>query len=173
MLSSQSSAAGVFANGFCTLDFRFDEYLFCKCSLLYGFSLHFNHRLVFLMTKVPNLNPTEKSEIQYLSHPQVAFMFMNASRFDQHEMPTVARTILASFRSAGIHVNSVRSWQESYRVVEHLKNPFHKLVAETYVDTRGKRKFHPSCVRSVKVYGPSYKRTVLPACQLEMFACAR
>lgn len=63
-------------------------------------------------------------------------MYLNASRFDFHEMPTVAKTILSSFRSAGIVVNRVSCWQESYRVVDHLYNPFHKIVGETYHDAR-------------------------------------
>ncbi|XP_014210339.1 guanylate cyclase 32E [Copidosoma floridanum] len=67
---------------------------------------------------------------------KVSFMFMNASRFDNHVMPTVARTILSSFRAVGVRVNSVKCWEESYRVVENLNNPFHKLVDETFADTR-------------------------------------
>jgi hypothetical protein len=69
-------------------------------------------------------------------HLQVSFMFMNASSFDIYEMPTVAKTIIASFRTAGITINSIKCWEESYRVVENLNNPFHQLVAETYTDTR-------------------------------------
>ena len=67
---------------------------------------------------------------------------MNASGFDQYETPTVARTILSSFRTAGIAVNTVSCWEESYRVVENLNNPFHKLVAETHTDTRSKQLVH-------------------------------
>ncbi|KAJ8681433.1 hypothetical protein QAD02_017220, partial [Eretmocerus hayati] len=66
----------------------------------------------------------------------VSFLYMNASSFDWYEAPTVARTILSSFRSAGVVVNSVRCWDESYRVVEEFNNPFHKLVAETHTGTR-------------------------------------
>ncbi|CAB0035081.1 unnamed protein product [Trichogramma brassicae] len=67
----------------------------------------------------------------------VSFVFMNTSNFDVYEGPTVARTILSSLANAGVELNSVSCWDESYRVVEqHLNNPFDKIIAETHRETR-------------------------------------
>lgn len=85
--------------------------------------------------------------LQKLDLLQVAFMHMNASSFDPYERPTVAKTILSSLRSAGISVNSISSWEESYRVVENLINPFHKLVDETHVEARSE---YIICVGNVR-----------------------
>lgn len=64
-------------------------------------------------------------------------MYMNSSLFEFNKMSTVASTILSSFAIAGITVNYLKCWEEPYHVT-HMKNPFHKLVSETYSETRSK-----------------------------------
>ncbi|XP_011493860.1 PREDICTED: guanylate cyclase 32E [Ceratosolen solmsi marchali] len=92
----------------------------------------------FARTRPPDtqISKSVVAVLKVFNWTKVSFMFMNASSFEFYEMPTVAKTIIASFRYAGITLNSVKCWEESYRVVENLNNPFHKLVAETYADTR-------------------------------------
>ncbi|OXU27316.1 hypothetical protein TSAR_008171 [Trichomalopsis sarcophagae] len=92
----------------------------------------------FARTRPPDtqISKSVVAVLKAFNWTKVAFMYMNASSFDPYERPTVAKTILSSLRSAGIWVNSISSWEESYRVVENLVNPFHKLVDETHVEAR-------------------------------------
>lgn len=67
---------------------------------------------------------------------QITFLYMKSNLIDFYEITTVGKTIVSSLKSAGITINAIRHWEEPYRVVDDVKNPFHKLVDETYIETR-------------------------------------
>ncbi|KAL7287914.1 hypothetical protein TKK_0017974 [Trichogramma kaykai] len=93
----------------------------------------------FARTRPPDtqISKSVVAVLKAFNWTKVSFVFMNTSNFDVYEGPTVARTILSSLENAGVELNSVSCWNESYRVVEqHLNNPFDKIIAETHRETR-------------------------------------
>lgn len=91
----------------------------------------------FARTRPPDTQISKSivSVLTAFNWTKVSFLYMNSSLFEFNKMSTVASTILSSFALAGITVNYLQCWEEPYHVT-HMKNPFHKLVSETYSETR-------------------------------------
>ncbi|XP_043474610.1 guanylate cyclase 32E isoform X1 [Leptopilina heterotoma] len=91
----------------------------------------------FARTRPPDTQISKSivSVLTAFNWTKVSFLYMNSSLFEFNKMSTVASTILSSFAAAGITVNYLQCWEEPYHVT-HMKNPFHKLVSETYSETR-------------------------------------
>ncbi|KAI4500683.1 hypothetical protein M0802_004275 [Mischocyttarus mexicanus] len=67
---------------------------------------------------------------------KVSFVYLNSSLVNVRELSILGKTILSSLENNGITVNFRRCWKEPYFINSITTNPFHKIVEETYQETR-------------------------------------
>ncbi|KYN04686.1 Guanylate cyclase 32E [Cyphomyrmex costatus] len=91
----------------------------------------------FVRTRPPDSQIIKSviSVLKLFNWYKVTFLFMNSTIFEFNKMSTLATTMIRSFEAAGINFNYRRSWNEPYHM-NYTKNPFYKLVHETYRHTR-------------------------------------
>ncbi|XP_046736974.1 guanylate cyclase 32E [Diprion similis] len=91
----------------------------------------------FARTRPPDtqISKSVVSVLLAFNWTKVTFMYMNSTLFEFNKMSTVAETILSSFDTAGITLNSLKCWGEPY-LHTYVDNPFHQHVKDTYHETR-------------------------------------
>ncbi|XP_043487729.1 guanylate cyclase 32E [Polistes fuscatus] len=97
-----------------------------------------NKFATFARTRPPDtqISKSVVSVLKAFNWTKVTFMYLNSSLVDFNEMSIVGATILSSLENNGITVNFRRCWKDPYYFLENVTNPFHKIVKETYRETR-------------------------------------
>ncbi|XP_015172076.1 PREDICTED: guanylate cyclase 32E isoform X2 [Polistes dominula] len=97
-----------------------------------------NKFATFARTRPPDtqISKSVVSVLKAFNWTKVTFMYLNSSLVDFSEMSIVGTTILSFLENNGITVNFRRCWKDPYYLMENVMNPFHKIVEETYRETR-------------------------------------
>ncbi|KAL1132652.1 hypothetical protein AAG570_010604 [Ranatra chinensis] len=88
----------------------------------------------FARTRPPDtqISKSVASVLLAFNWTQVTFFYLNSS---DSGLGSVAATILSVLEGSGVKVSATRCWDSPY-FHGYMENPFHKLVADTYQQTR-------------------------------------